>query len=141
MLDKSLADAGVGSYKHAGSLGFQIPYSFAADEVFQCLSILALNRENSLEMTKQGVISKCEIFLEYAAAQSNPDPNLKPNSMNNALKWALNFLRRLKSSVSEVYVLMTFTEVFNKLKDHPNDDIAQFASDLSIDSTANSTSD
>ncbi|XP_075241642.1 uncharacterized protein LOC142336618 [Convolutriloba macropyga] len=87
----------------------EVLHMFSADEVFQCLSILASNRDNALEMIKQGVISQCEAYLDFSSQRTFvQSSDLSHHSVNKATKWALSLLRRLKSSFPEMIVFLTF---------------------------------
>ena len=133
MLMKAIDDTAMNNMMNQLMPGLvEILHMFSADEVFQCLSILASNRDNALEMIKQGVISQCETYLDFASQRTFvQSSDLSPRSVNKATKWALSLLRRLKSSVPEMVVFLTFQDTIARLRDHVNDDVAQFASDLS----------
>ena len=101
--------------------------TFTADEVLQPLSCLAKNRQNAVELIKQGVISKCEAILLRLSTQKFTSDIETNHSL--ASKWALTLLSRVnKHGMSNN--LINFSELLSKFQTHPVDDIGEIADGL-----------
>ena len=100
---------------------------FRADEFLQPLSYLAKNKQNSIELLKEGVIAKCEVILIRAAVESFD--GYKSSMSNLGSKWALNLLDCI-STHGICDELINFDELLFKYQSHPIQEIAEVAETL-----------
>ena len=120
---RSLVNPDVPGYKES-------PTGCSPAEVFQCLAILATNRDNALELVKLGIVSKCETFLEFAIELPFLEIDNNLHGVTNATQWTLRLLFNLKAALPEISDLFTFEELLFTFKRHSNEAVKQITCDL-----------